>query len=85
MVNMCLLLFLLAMSQCFQLNDKSNVTAVFLTCCGRHDMLKKTLRYFKANNTYPIKQVILVNDGPLTERLMTEIAGFANLTVLSTG
>jgi hypothetical protein len=82
---MWLLLFLLVTTQCFELNDKSNVTAVFLTCCGRHDMLKKTLEYFKANNTYPIKQVILVNDGPLTEKLLSEIAGFANLTVLSTG
>lgn len=47
----------------FKLDPKSNMTAVFLTCCGRYDLLTRTLKFFAKSNTYPLQSVIVVNDG----------------------
>jgi FkbM family methyltransferase len=35
---------------------------LFVTSCGRHDLLKRTLASFVHYNTYPIKEVILCED-----------------------
>ena len=35
---------------------------LFITSCGRPELLKKTLISFVKNNTYPIKEVILCED-----------------------
>ena len=35
---------------------------LFVTSCGRHDLLKRTLASFVHYNTYPIKEVILCKD-----------------------
>ncbi|MDD7806043.1 MAG: glycosyltransferase [Endozoicomonas sp. (ex Botrylloides leachii)] len=42
-------------------SKKSDVTVV-ITCCGRIDLLKKTLASFFEFNTYPIKKIIIVED-----------------------
>lgn len=36
-----------------------------VTSCGRHDLLERTLRSFCQFNTYPIKETVIVEDGPL--------------------
>jgi peptidoglycan/xylan/chitin deacetylase (PgdA/CDA1 family) len=38
--------------------------AVVLTSCGRQDLLERTLDSFFAFNTYPLSQIIVVEDGP---------------------
>ena len=35
---------------------------LFITSCGRPQLLKKTLVSFVRNNTYPIKEVIICED-----------------------
>ena len=42
-------------------SSKSNVTLV-ITSCNRFDLLKKTLESFSKNNTYPIKEIIIIED-----------------------
>ncbi|MDP0561838.1 MAG: glycosyltransferase [Candidatus Endonucleobacter sp. (ex Gigantidas childressi)] len=42
-------------------SDTSDVTVV-ITCCGRIDLLKKTLNSFFEFNTYPIKKMIITED-----------------------
>ncbi len=43
--------------------SKGKVTAVMISC-GRYDLLLKTLDSFVSFNTFPIHEVILVEDGP---------------------
>lgn len=40
---------------------KSDVTLV-ITSCNRFDLLKKTIESFSRNNTYPIREVIIIED-----------------------
>jgi GT2 family glycosyltransferase len=42
-------------------SSKSNVTLV-ITSCNRFDLLKKTLESFSKKNTYPIKEIIIIED-----------------------
>lgn len=42
-------------------DENSDVTLV-ITSCGRFDLLKLTLESFNLHNTYPIKEVILIED-----------------------
>ena len=42
--------------------DRYGVTVV-LTSCGRHDLLDKTLSSFFTFNTFPIKRMIIIEDG----------------------
>lgn len=42
-------------------SKESDVTVV-ITCCGRIDLLKKTLHSFFIFNTYPIKKIIITED-----------------------
>lgn len=45
------------------INDyKKKEVTLFITSCGRQDLLKKTLISFMKYNTYPIKQVIICED-----------------------
>jgi hypothetical protein len=69
----------------FQLNPSSNVSAIFLTCCDRHDLLAKTLRFFAEYNDYPLYSVIVVNDGRLTQSLTTALADTPDVTLINTG
>jgi hypothetical protein len=41
----------------------SDVTLV-VTSCGRPDLLERTLKSFLAVNTYPLAQIIIIEDGP---------------------
>src|SRR5690349_1972728 len=43
-------------------SPRSTVTAV-VTSCDRHDLLDRTLGSFFANNTYPLRKMIVVEDG----------------------
>lgn len=36
-----------------------------VTSCGRHDLLERTLRSFCQFNTFPVKETVIVEDGPL--------------------
>ena len=47
------------------INNKDKVT-LFITSCGRPDLLKKTLISFVKFNTYPIEQVILCEDSGIS-------------------
>jgi len=40
---------------------------LFITSCGRFDLLKRTLTSFVKHNTYPIKEVILCEDSGITD------------------
>ncbi len=42
-------------------SEKSNVTLV-VTSCNRFDLLRKTLESFSQKNTYPIREIIIVED-----------------------
>ena len=42
--------------------SRSRVTGV-VTSCNRHHLLERTLDSFLANNTYPLEQIIVVEDG----------------------
>lgn len=41
---------------------KNNDVSIVITSCKRHDLLYKTLQSFVASNTYPIKEIIIVED-----------------------
>lgn len=55
---------------------KPNV-ALVVTSCGRLELLINTLQSFAATNSYPITQVIIVEDGgmDLQEKFISEIIG----------
>lgn len=84
-LTLSMLICLMPLLRGFELDLTSNVTAVFLTCCNRHMMLRQTLYHFKENNDYPIRQVIVVNDGQMTPFFFVELRAFQNLTILATG
>jgi glycosyltransferase involved in cell wall biosynthesis len=60
--------------------------SVVVTSCGRQDLLGKTLDSFFACNTYPIAQIIIVEDGPAEANasLARKYDG-RNITWLATG
>jgi hypothetical protein len=41
---------------------------VVVTSCGRHDLLQRTLDSFLLYNTFPVNEVVVVEDGPLAPR-----------------
>lgn len=47
-------------------SNTSNVTLV-ITSCNRFDLLKQTLESFSKNNTYPLKEIIIIEDSGNSE------------------
>ena len=45
--------------------EKENDVSMVITSCKRHDLLYKTLQSFVAFNTYPIKEIIIVEDSAI--------------------
>ena len=46
-----------------QIPDAASDVTVVLTSCGRQDLLEQTLDSFFAYNTYPIRELIVIEDG----------------------
>jgi hypothetical protein len=64
---------------------ESNVTCV-VTSCGRHDLLQDTLESFFQYNTYPLRRMIVVEDGaPIPRRTRQLFANYDLIKWISTG
>ncbi len=64
------------------MNTQRTISFV-LTSCGRFDLLAETLKSFKAQNDYPLHQMIIIEDsGDETVRDVVAQAGFPDATVI---
>jgi len=64
--------------------DLFGVTVV-VTSCNRHDLLDMTLASFFAHNRFPISQMIVVEDGEKSNKLMEAKYKSRNIEWISTG
>lgn len=57
-----------------------------VTSCGRHDLLERTLRSFVKFNTYPIKETVICEDGPLgPPNFLGELTALGNRKWIANG
>jgi Glycosyl transferase family 2 len=65
-------------------DSKSLVTGV-ITSCNRHALLDRTLDSFFAMNSYPLRQLIVVEDGETIAEQLKEKYGAQEIVWISTG
>lgn len=50
--------------------DPNSDTTIVITSCNRYDLLERTLDSLLKYNTYPVKDVIVSEDGPMTQNIV---------------
>ena len=68
-----------------ELSPKESDVTVVVTSCGRPDLLQKTLDSFLAYNTYPVREILVMEDGPTISSLGESPAYRGRVRWLCTG